>query len=405
MQRRFATIVAAIAMVTGVAAACSNGPSSPSGQSSVTAPRQVSPVPNVTIRNVDQPVTLTVTNAIVTQSATATYTFEVATDSTFSNKVQTKAGIAQGSTGQTAVRLDNLTPALDYYWRVRADAGGTEGIFGPAYKFTIGPPVTVSAPTLVAPAASAQTDARPTLTVNNAPRTGPAGAIVYRFEIAANAGFNPLLVDQLIGEGTTRTSFTPTSDLPAETTIYWRVTATDQSNGVSSPTTQAASFFTALAIDLSKVVYLASPDVSTWRQTGRLLLVEQDGAAPGPLCMRFEDPGWPDWPFFGDPNFGVFANMWFFAKINGTWYGGAGEWLYRGSGSCKSGQGTRTMGPDSGFGQPVASWAPRPGELVGWMVSAAARRGARTVEERTNVVVQPWRDTSLGSALTFPTQR
>lgn len=395
MKLRSATIAVAIAMA-GVMA-CSDSPSSPTGKGSVAAPLQVSPAPNVTIRNVDQPVTLTVTNAIVTQPGSTTYTFEVATDANFTNKVQTKADVAEGASGRTSAQLDRLPPGADYFWRVRAAGAGTTGVFGQTYKFTVGPQVTLTTPTVVAPAANAQTNAKPTFTVNNTVRTGPAGAVTYRFEVAANAGFNPLLVDQTVAEGTTRTSFTPSAYLPAETTIYWRVTAIDQSNGVTSAVSQAQSFFTALAIDLSKVIYLQSPDISQWRETGRLLLVEQDGAGDGPLCMRFEDPGWPDWPFFGDPNFGVFANMWFFAKINGQWYGGAGEWLYRGSGSCKAGQGTRTMGPDSGFGPPVSTWAPRVGELVGWAVTAAARRGARTVEERTQIVVQPWRDTSLGS--------
>jgi hypothetical protein len=161
---------------------------------------------------------------------------------------------------------------------------------------------------------------------------------------------------------------------------------------------------TALAIDLKKVVFLNSPDVSTWPETGVLELVEQDGNAAlgGPFCTRFTDPGWPDslWPYGGpDPNFGVFANQWYFAKINGVWYGGAGEWIYRGAGVCKAGQGTRTIGPDSGFGEPFASWVPRPGELFGTMISSVARRGSvrRTVDERTNIIVQPWRDTSLGS--------
>jgi len=403
MSQRIATALTTLA-VAGLLTACSS-PSSPSGQASVTAPRQVTPAPNATVRNAEQPITLTVANAIVTQAATATYTFEVATDANFTNKVQTKDNVAAGASGQTSVVLDRLTPATDYYWHVRATGGGTTGVYGPAYKFTVGPQVTLAVPAVVAPASGAQTDGKPTFTVANAARTGPAGNVTYRFEVAANAAFNPLLVDQTVPEGTTRTTFTATNYLPAETTIYWRVTAIDQSNAVNSGASPAQSFVTALSIDLSRVTYLQSPDISQWRETGRLEIVEQDGANDGPLCMRFTEPGWPDWPFFGDPNFGVYANMWFFAKINGQWYGGAGEWLYRGGSSCKIGQGTRTMGPDSGFGPPVNTWAPRVGELVGWMVTAAARRGARTVEERTQVVVQPWRDTSQGSTFAPRTLR
>ena len=66
---------------------------------------------------------------------------------------------------------------------------------------------------------------------------------------------------------------------------------------------------------------------------------------------------------------------------------------------CKAGQGTFTIGRDSGFGQPFASWVPRVGEPVGYMISSVARGTTirRTVDERTDTVVKPWRDTSLGS--------
>ena len=68
--------------------------------------------------------------------------------------------------------------------------------------------------------------------------------------------------------------------------------------------------------------------------------------------------------------------------------------------TCKAGQGTFTIGPDSGFGAPFDSWAPKIGEMVGYMVSSVARPGVqRTVDQRTNVIVQPWRDTSLGSRI------
>src|SRR4026209_2101813 len=54
---------------------------------SVTVPRALSPGVAAQVRILDQPVTLVVANAVITQSAAATYTFEVATDTTFANKV------------------------------------------------------------------------------------------------------------------------------------------------------------------------------------------------------------------------------------------------------------------------------------------------------------------------------
>lgn len=128
------------------------------------------------------------------------------------------------------------------------------------------------------------------------------------------------------------------------------------------------------------------------------------------MCISFTDPGWPDakWIYGGpDPNFGVYGNQWYFANINGTWYGGPGEWLYRGAATCKAGQGTTTIGPDSGFGNPFSSWVPKVGELVGYAVSASARALPQmaTVQERTDVVLVPWHDSSIqgftGQAIRF----
>jgi hypothetical protein len=41
------------------------------------------------------------------------------------------------------------------------------------------------------------------------------------------------------------------------------------------------------------------------------------------------------------------------------------------------------------------------GELVGYAVTTPARNypQTRSVDERTNIVVQPWRDTSRGSTI------
>jgi hypothetical protein len=368
-------------------------------------PRPLLPAAGASIRNVDQPLTLVVANAVLTQGAAATYTFEVSTDASFSSKAYSKTGVAAGSSGQTSLTIDKIAAGTSYFWHARAEGGGTTGPFSAARAFSIGPAIVIDSATLVSPISGTGTGARPTFTVTNATRSGPIGALTYKFEIATNSAFSPALITGTVNEGTNRTTFTPPVDLPAETTLFWRVTVSDAANGVSGPTTLAASFATTFAIDLKKVVYLNSPDVSSWPQTATLSLVEQDGGGDGPVCMSYTDPGWPDshWPFGGsDPDFGVYANQWYFARINGTWYGGAGEWIYRGASSCKAGQGTRTIGPDAGFGQPFSSWVPQVGELVGFMVSSVARNGPvkRTVDERSNVIVQPWRDTSLGSRAT-----
>ncbi len=408
MKMRVATLVTIGAAILAMAS-CTGSSTQPSGSASVVAPKGAIPAQNSTIRYIDQPVTLSISNATVTQPGTTTYTFEVSTDANFNAKTQTKSAIAEGASGQTSVKLDQLAGAADYYWHAKASSGGTEGVYGATYKFTVGPPIVVNAPAPVTPASGAATGSLPTFTVANAQKSGPVGPITYKFEIASSPAFSPILVSATVNESPGSTRYVAQTELPGETTLYWRVTATDALNGISSPVSSTVSFVTSLTIDLSRVVYLSSPNISGWKRTGYLQLVEQDGnaAVGGPLCTSFTDPGWPDsnWPYGGpgdDPNFGVFANQWYFAKIGGTWYGGAGEWIYRTAPSvCKAGQGSDTIGPDSGFGEPFNSWRPKVGEMVGYLISSVARRGSvkRTVDERTQVVVQPWRDTSRGSTL------
>jgi hypothetical protein len=418
MRHRSCRLVLVLSALCAAGACSKAAPASPSPAAapavdasltaSVTTPRPLTPAAGAQIANLAQPVTLVVQNAVVTKSGGTVYTFEVATDAGFAAKVQTKDAVAEGTGGQTSVKLDALAPAKDYYWHARATAGGTTGVFGAALKFTIGPAIAINAPVPISPIGGAATGARPTLRVTNATRTGPAGAISYRFEVSTGSTFASIIATGTVAEGVNETGFIPAADLPINATLFWRVTAIDPVNAVSSPASATQSFVTSLTIDLTKVVYLKGPDLSTWKQTGKITSIEQDGnaAVGGPMCIAFTDPGWPDalWIYAGPndpPGFGIYGNQWYFANIGGIWYGGPGEWLYRGAAACKAGQGTHTMGRDSGFGEPFASWVPKQGELVGYAVSASARAlpAMATVQERTDVVLQPWFDSSLGSAI------
>ncbi len=235
--------------IAAAAIGCSDNnsnPSKPSGSSltaSVAAPRAVAPAADAVIPFGTQPVMLVVQNAVSTQPTVA-YTFEVATDSAFASKVQTKDNVEQGSGGQTSVRLDPLPGGQEYFWRARATSGGTTGLFGQASKFRIGPPVTIDPPIPVAPLNGAVSSGWPMFIVNNSGRSGPVGSIVYRFEIATNASFTPIAVSGTVPEGAARTSFLPPrSEAPSgPTTLYWRALAIDQANGVSSAASAANSF-------------------------------------------------------------------------------------------------------------------------------------------------------------------
>jgi len=250
-MRRARLFLAAAAFA--LASACTSGnPSQPSSGSSpaatdatasIAAPRPASPANNAAVRNADQPVTLIAVNAITTATTAVTYTFEVASDAAFANKVQTWDNVAEGG-GQTTVKLDPLAAGRDYWWHARASGGGTTGVFGAVSKFTVGPEITLSTPNPIAPLTGAQTGTRPALRVANVTRTGPAGAITYRFEISTSSAFTPLVQIGNNTEGINETGFVPTVDLQEDTTFFWRAFAQDLVNGVTSAPSAVQSFVT-----------------------------------------------------------------------------------------------------------------------------------------------------------------
>lgn len=245
---RMVSIVAVAA-----SAACTNSnPAQPSQSAdvvadaaltaSIIAPRPLAPANNSAVVFSSQPVTLTVLNAIVTRGTDTTYTFEVATDSGFSTKAQTKDNVAQGSNGQTSVRLDALASNRDYYWHTRATGGGTTGVFGSTFKFTVGPAIVVNAPSPISPLTNTTTSPRPALRVTNATRSGPTGAITYRFEVANSSAFTGIVASSTVSEGVNETGFIPSSDLPQSSTLFWRAFAIDASNGITSDPSAVQSF-------------------------------------------------------------------------------------------------------------------------------------------------------------------
>jgi hypothetical protein len=231
-----------VSLLVAATGCTSANPATPTATASVTTPRAVTPANVAQIANNAQPVTLTVQNAVVTQSAGTTYTFEVATDAAFANKVQTKSGVAEGTSGQTSLTLATLPAGASYYWHAQVTAGGTTGLFSTAFQFTIGPAIVIGAPTPLAPANGASTSTQPMLTVANAGHTGPVGPLTYRFDISTSPTFGAVAVTGSVVEGATQTSFTPSVFLTLNTTYYWRATAVDVANVIAGPASTVQSF-------------------------------------------------------------------------------------------------------------------------------------------------------------------
>ena len=135
-----------------------------------------------------------------------------------------------------------------------------------------------------------------------------------------------------------------------------------------------------LPFSLGAVEWLHT-DVSGWAVTSKITDITID---PDTICIYHTKSGrWPE-------RDGGEGNPWVFGNVGGRWYAATYEYLRPGQ-TCKhiERRGEWGIGPHTKR-EPLESWAPRKGERVGFMVSAFARDGTRTVPERSNIVMVDW---------------
>jgi len=211
----------------------------------ISAPALVNPPAGAGLKAKQQPVTLTIQNATTTGVRPLRYRAQLAADSRFSSVLFTAANLAPGSNGKTSVSLQSELPTdRTYYWRVRAEDGANTGPYSTS-TFTILAPVVIDPPVPVAPVGGTTvTSTKPLLRVNNAHRTGPAGAIKYRFQLAADGGFLALVGDARVSEGGGQTT-KAFGGLTVGARYYWRVQASDPET--TSPWSRVENFLVAAA--------------------------------------------------------------------------------------------------------------------------------------------------------------
>ncbi|MCK6508392.1 MYXO-CTERM sorting domain-containing protein [Myxococcota bacterium] len=211
-----------------------------------TAPTLTSPANAATATSLTP--ALTLTNSTDADGDKLTYTFEVATDANFAQKIASQSVPETPNTTQWTV-----TPPLQenktYYWRAQASDGSLQSPWSAVFSFTVNaqndPP---TAPALSSPVDGGQVASlQPTLEVTNA--TDPeASALVYRFEIATDKNFQQVLSrSAAVTEGRSgATSWKVDVQLTDNTLYYWRAKATDTA-GADGPWMNPASFTVSLA--------------------------------------------------------------------------------------------------------------------------------------------------------------
>ena len=368
----------------------------------ITAPRAMDPASGARIEVTRQPITLTVENATTTGVRPLTYLFEVATDAQFESKVFTKPDIGPGNT-RTSVTLPALTPEKTYYWRALARDGANTGSYNAATTFSVYTPVVISAPTPIAPAnGETVTTLTPTLVVRNAPRTGPAGPIVYQFTVAESEA--TLGAGWFTPETASQTSFQVPEGalLPGRQYVWlsrahdvgvvvgpWTPLQTFRTPAVIPPPGGGGSGITDFAALGNVQIVGGSPDVRSWAITSRITSLRF-----GPRNIHLEHTRQGQWPGVDIGGALQESTMWVFFRIGGLWYATGGE-RWRVGQTDKELSAPSAIGPGWFYGPqwaPMTNYVPMPGELVGFMVVAGSTRADNRapVQERSPILMIPF---------------
>jgi len=423
MKSRFVTLSVGFALLL-VAAACEkSSPVTPSevvsvasvaaasvteATSSVTvgAPQPVSPADGAQFKHVEQPVKVAIANGVTTGSAALTYTFEVATDAGFANKVFTKDNVAEGAGGQTILTLDRLSPAKTYFWRARS---GSAGPSSKVRSFSIGPEVILQTPVLGAPAQNATlTNRAATLTVNNVGRTGPAERVTYRFEVSDSSSFaNLVFTSTVLEQPGSQTSATMNITSTVATTYFWRVQASDPPNLVTTAFSAVESFkFQPFSMRDARI-WDNPQDLGSWAETATITSIIFTGNAILVDFDKRDGPGrWPD-VGFGDGSLEYTLGM--CLNLDGQWHCSAVVQFWYGRELSASGRPDEigiNWFYDARWGA-LQGHQPANGEIVGIFVAAGNQRdsGNTIVKERSNVVLMPFGSVYFPSSVGGPRAR
>ncbi len=375
----------------------------------ISTPKMLEPGPGTRISIEKQPVTLLIENAGSNGPRPLTYSFDIATDTGFTNKVFSRESIAQGDGGRTSLRMtDTLATGHTYYWRARAQDGANTGPYTTPMSFDIFTPIVIEVPGLTAPAANSTVlTLRPTFTLTNSSRSGPVGAITYLIELADSDSFANKVATWTATETPNLTNMVSPVDLGYGKVYYWHARAYDPTTlgpwsytqafqmlaepapvytpGPSSPSGPAPND----AINLNSVIIHNSPtDVPSWPATASLSRLD---LMPSGAHVEFSKQN--SWPEVVPPGWsgGIQYTLWIVINVNGQWHASGCIEYWRGL--------YENGGPVSQYAMnwyfdPIRWGAmtghqPAPGEQVGFLVTSGDQRnnGPNSVKERSNVVM------------------
>src|SRR4051794_25731107 len=346
MSRTLATCgaLAAALSLSACEASKSSNPLSPSVAGpipgiEISAPKMLEPGPASKISIEKQPVTLLIENAGSTGPRPLTYSFDIATDTGFSNKIFSRESIAQGDGGRTSLRMtDTLPTGHTYYWRVRAEDGANTGPYPTPASFDIFTPIVIDVPGLAAPPPNSTVlIVRPTFTLTNAPRSGPTGGVTYLVELADSDSYANKVATWTAAETPNQTNLLSPVDLAYGKVYYWHARAYDPTTLGPWSVTQAFQMLPEPApvfspgppsppagpapndaINMNSVIIHNSPtDVPNWPAAATLTRLD---LMPSGAHVEFSRQN--SWPEVTPPGWagGIQNTLWIVLNINGQWH-------------------------------------------------------------------------------------
>ena len=210
----------------------------------ITPPKPLEPGNGWKLNPAKQPVTLLLENASSNGVRPLSYVFEVATDAAFGAKVFSKTGVAPGPAGRTSLQVSSLAAGRTITGVRVPRTGPTPGHSRTRWRSCCCRRSRFERPVPVSPVRGETVGVVAELRFKNAPRSGPVGAISYSLEVSRNEGFTAVVWRGGTGERGGESSAT-TGGLPASSTLFWRVRASDPEN--RGPWSSTASFVTSAA--------------------------------------------------------------------------------------------------------------------------------------------------------------
>lgn len=193
----------------------------------ITAPKTLTPASGAQIPGDQQPLTLLLENASSSGQRPLTYSFEVATESGFTNRVFAQDSVPPGDGGRTSLKLpSNLPIGKVYYWRAKAADGANQSPYSTAADFNVFTPVSFDKPTLLAPINNTKvSNVRPTFSLADAPHQGSPLSVSYVIEISTDSALSAKVAVWQFDETANQTNFPSAADLPAGVQLFWHARA------------------------------------------------------------------------------------------------------------------------------------------------------------------------------------